>query len=102
MKIEKVNMGEIILRKVEEKGLSHKRFAEMLGKKRQNINSAVFNRTSIDTNLLCDISEVLDCNFFNYYKSNEINDTLKVSAKFTIEIEGESQSRDIKLEFKKP
>lgn len=99
MKIEKVNIGEIIRRKVDEKGLSHKRFAEMIGKHRQNVNKYVFEKTSIDTNLLCDISEVLECNLFNYYKSNENNDIQEVKATITIEMGNKKKDRTIHFTF---
>lgn len=99
MKIEKVNIGEIIRQKVEEKGLNKSQFAKLLGMKRQNVDRTVFNKTSIDTNLLCDISEVLDCNLFDYYKSNEINDNREVKAVLTLELNGSKKDRTIFFTF---
>ena len=70
MKINRLNIGEEVRRKVEESGLSKAKFAELLGIARQNIEKTVFQKHSRDTDLLCNISEVLNCNFFDYYKSD--------------------------------
>ena len=70
MKINRLNIGEEVRRKVEESGLSKAKFAELLGIARQNIEKTVFQKHSLDTDLLCNISEVLNCNFFDYYKSS--------------------------------
>lgn len=63
MKINRLNIGEEVRRKVEESGLSKAKFAELLGIARQNIEKTVFQKHSLDTDLLCNISEVLNCNF---------------------------------------
>lgn len=48
---------------MDENGLSKAKFAELLGIARQNIEKTVFQKHSLDTDLLCNISEVLNCNF---------------------------------------
>lgn len=63
MKINRLNIGEEVRKKVEESGLSKAKFAELLGIARQNIEKTVFQKHSLDTDLLCNISEVLNCNF---------------------------------------
>lgn len=69
MKIEKVNIGEIIRRKIK---TSESEFAKSIGLKRQNVAKTVFNKHSLDTDLLIRISEVLGHNFFEYYKCDEV------------------------------
>lgn len=71
MKINRLNIGQEIREKVEESGMSKAKFAELLGIARQNIEKTVFQKHSIDTDLLCNISEVLNYNFFNLYKSDK-------------------------------
>jgi len=68
MKIERINLGEVIRKKVEEKGFSQAEFARLIGVQRQNVVKTVFEKTGIDTNMLCVISEVLECNLFDYSK----------------------------------
>lgn len=68
MRINRLNIGEEVRKKVDENGLSKAKFAELLGIARQNIEKTVFQKHSLDTDLLCNISEVLNCNFFNYYR----------------------------------
>lgn len=63
MNINRLNIGEEVRKKVDENGLSKAKFAELLGIARQNIEKTVFQKHSLDTDLLCNISEVLNCNF---------------------------------------
>ena len=69
MKFDRINIGEIIKEKVEEKGISASSFAESIGIHRQNVNKTIFDKPTIDTNTLIRISEKLDFNFFQYYKN---------------------------------
>ena len=70
MKIEKVNIGLLIEQKMNELHVSKSEMARRCGIANQNINR-VFERTSIDTDKLISISEALDFNFFDYFKSDE-------------------------------
>lgn len=72
MKINRLDIGQEVRKKVEESGMSKAKFAELLGIARQNIEKTVFQKHSLDTDLLCKISEVLNCNFFDFYKSDEM------------------------------
>ena len=72
MKIGRVNIGELIKKEVERQNKSHSAFAQSIGIQRQNVGTKVFNKKSIDTELLSEISEILNFNFFQYYKTNEI------------------------------
>ena len=71
MKTERVNIGEIIKEKAAEKGFSNAAFAKALNIQRQNIEKTVFSKRSVDTDLLLSISEVLNFDFFQYYRKEE-------------------------------
>ena len=91
MRINRLNIGEEVRKKVDENGLSKAKFAELLGIARQNIEKTVFQKHSLDTDLLCNISEVLNCNFFNYYRPdnscNKKDYTEQKEIKATLSIE---------------
>ena len=99
MKIERINIGEIIREKVTEKGLSDAEFARNVGIARQNVKKTVFEKASLDTNLLCEISEVLECNLFDYFKSNNADDKTELKATITIELGKEKKDRTLKFTF---
>ena len=67
MIIERINIGQIILDLIRERGLTKAQFAQLLGMQRQNIDKNVLKKSSLDTDLLCRISEVLDVNLFSCY-----------------------------------
>lgn len=66
-----VHIGNLIRRKVELSGMSKAGFAKRLGIARQNIEKIVFAKGSIDTNLLVEISNLLEYDFFDCYRSND-------------------------------
>lgn len=100
MKINRINLGEIIRDKVENSGMSKKKFAEKVGIARQNIEKTVFQKRSLDTNLLCEISEVLNCNLFDYFKSNTDDDNRKeLKATLTVEMGAEKQDKTFRFVF---
>ena len=107
MKIKRINIGEIIRDKVLEKGISKAAFAKSIGIQRQNIEKTVFERISLDTELLCRISEQLECNLFSYYQNEDgcnttdydINRTKKIKATVTIDIEDIKQEKVIEFVF---
>ena len=99
MKIERINLGEIIREMVEEKGFSNAEFARQIGVQRQNIVKTVFEKPSLDTNMLCTISEVLGCNLFDYFKSNAANDKTELKATITIEMGKEKKDRTVRFVF---
>ena len=103
MKINRLNIGQEVRKKVEESGMSKAKFAELLGVARQNIEKTVFQKCSLDTDLLCNISEVLNCNFFDYYKSdnlcNNIDYIEKKEIKATLSIEMGSEKKEQVLRF---
>lgn len=99
MKLKRLNIGELIRQKVEESTYSQAQFAKEIGLQRQNIKKTVFDKESIDTNLLCRVSEVLDCNFFDYYKSNTEDDRKELKATLTIELGKEKQDKTLRFVF---
>lgn len=99
MKIERINLGEIIKQKVEEKGISQAEFARNIGMQRQNVVKLVFEKASLDTNLLALISEVLNCNFFDYFSSNTDDDRTELKATITIELGKEKKDRTVRFVF---
>ena len=98
MKNQRHNLGEIIQGLVKEKGLSNAKFAELIGLKRQNVSKTVFEKHSLDTDLLCTISEVLECNLFDYFKSNTLDYT-ELKATLLIEMGQQKQDKTIRFVF---
>lgn len=99
MKVERVNLGELIHSLVRDKGMSDSAFAQSIGLKRQNVKKTVFEKASLDTNLLCRISEALGCNFFDYFKSNAEDDKKELKATITIEMGKEKQDKTFRFVF---
>ena len=99
MKIKRQNLGEIIRQLVTDKGLSDATFAKMIGMQRQNVKKTVFEKRSLDTELLCTISEVLECNIFDYFKSNTEDDMPKTELKATLSIEMGHEKQDKTIRF---
>lgn len=105
MKINRLDIGQEVRRKVEESGMSKAKFAELLGIARQNIEKTVFQKHSLDTDLLCNISEVLNCNFFDYFKSDsacnktDYNEKKEVKATLTIEMGAEKKEQVLRFVF---
>lgn len=99
MNIERVNLGELILEKVIENGLSKAKFAEQVGIARQNVDKTVFKKHGLDTDLLCVISEVLDFNFFQCFVPCNQKDYSEVKATITIEMGAEKQKKTFKFKL---
>ena len=101
MKYKRVHIGEIIKEFVIERKLTPSKFAKMIGLQRQNIKKTIFMKSSIDTNLLSEIGEVLDFDFFKYYKpvSNKKDYIKPIRGKLSLEF-GENRADQIfKFEF---
>lgn len=101
MKVITVNLGEIIRQKVEEARISKAQFAKALNIQRQNIEKTVFQKHSLDTDLLCAISNYLGCNLFNYFiDADNTTDDRKVAyssrqvANVTVSIEMGAEKHD--------
>lgn len=101
MNITRVNIGEIIEQIVIERGLSKAQFASKMGIARQNVVKTIFEKHSLDSDVLCRASEVLDCNLFNYFKCNIENDITELKATLTIELGKETKDRTFRFVFGK-
>ena len=60
-----VHIGKLILEKLKEQGISKSEFGRKINRSRQNVQD-VFKRESIDTNLLSEVSKVLNYDFFQH------------------------------------
>lgn len=105
MKIENISIGEVIWKVVKEKNMSKSRFAQSLNMQRQNIDKLVFEKHSLDTELLRRISETLGINFFRYYKDDECRNqidyfpTKEVKAKLILEMGEEIKEGSLSFSF---
>lgn len=68
--MEIIQIGELIKKVFDERGLSVSEFARRINKSRENVYD-IFTRKTIDTGLLYTISEVLKFDFFKYYTQDE-------------------------------
>lgn len=68
--IPEVTIGGRIQDVFESRNIKLSEFADELGTVRQNVYR-IFKKRDLDTGLLTKISEVLNHNFFDYYKSGE-------------------------------
>lgn len=107
MKINRINLGEIIREKVEQTGMSKAEFARKLGLQRQNIEKTVFMKNSLDTDMLCLICETLDYNFFSLYNNcgccnnSDYTTSVELKARLTIEMGAEKREKTFRFEFGK-
>lgn len=101
MKINEVNLGKAIYDLLCESGKSKGEFADNLGIKRQNINRDVFSKHSLDTSLLCRISEYFDCNLFTLFCEDNQKDYSRqeVKVKIIIEMGAEKQEKSATFIF---
>ena len=66
MNSNEIDIGELIHQKLKDKHLSVAWLAEKMGKEESYFRK-MLKKKSIDTDLLLSISQILDCNFFQYY-----------------------------------
>ena len=82
-----LNLGEIIGRVHDEKGATKAQLALYLGIDKQNVNRFVFEKKSIDTDLLCKLCEFYDYNFFQLFFEDNQNGLQPKDLKATVIIE---------------
>ena len=82
--MEKIEIGKKIKEKFSESNLTINEFAELLNCERTNVYR-IFERKSVDSELLCKISKILGFNFMDYYleKEKKKNESLKFTFEFT-------------------
>ena len=90
MKITKIHIGQTIKKLVGENYGSYASFARNIGQSRQCVQTQIFSKQSLQTELLTRISEELGVNLFELYKNeeknvNQKNDTTKIT--FTVHFE---------------
>jgi transcriptional regulator with XRE-family HTH domain len=102
MKFERIHIGDIIKEKVLERNFTYARFAKLIGLQRQNIQKTIFEKHSLDTDLLILASEVLNFNLFQYYFPNDDcneNNYNKREIKATLTIEFGKEKKDTVFNF---
>ena len=99
MKMNNVNLGEIVRQLVAEKGLSDAKFAAMIGKQRQNIKTSVYQKKSLDTDTVCLINQALNCNLFDYFYPCNANHYSSLKATVTVEMGEEKQDKTFTFLF---
>jgi len=103
MEFQEVHIGSLIKREVEKRGVKFSSFAQSIGIQRQNVDRKVFSQKGIDTVLLEQISETLNYNFFNFYKTHEDCNHFELQkelkATLTIEMGEEKQDRSFNFLF---
>ena len=87
MKTKDVNVGEAILQVHTEKGFTNKKLADFLGKKDQNVIRDIFERKSLDTDVLCKLCEFYDYNFFELFLEDNQKGLFQKDMKATVIIE---------------
>jgi plasmid maintenance system antidote protein VapI len=88
MKFERIHIGNIVKKKVQASGKSVASFAKSIELQRQNIEKTVFEKHSLDTDLLITISEVLDFDFFQYYRQIDESNKKDYMQNQIIEVKG--------------
>ena len=91
MKITDINIGQEIKKIVEEKYPSYSEFGRKIGKSRQNIQSQIFSKSSLHTDMLVSLSNELGVNLFELYQDtdkvvNHSEDKPKISLTFQVEL----------------
>ncbi|MBI3509315.1 MAG: helix-turn-helix transcriptional regulator [Bacteroidetes bacterium] len=66
-----LHIGKLVRQHLEEVGMTKSEFARRIGTSPQNIYG-IFKRKSCDTELLREISRVLNFDFFQYYSTNAL------------------------------
>ena len=95
--MQKVHIGKKIKDRLEDQGMIVAEFARRLNRSSQSIYH-VFNSSSIDTDLLTEISKVLNFNFFTYFIKEEGTEPKKEKKRrvsLLIDIEDADQQKAI-------
>lgn len=87
-----VHIGSIIRAKLEESSLSIAEFAERINRTRPTVYD-IFNRKSIDTDLLIKISEVLGYNFLQevYLENTSKKEGVSIPSRYIVGVEVNEQ-----------
>ena len=76
MKYQKVHIGSLIKAEVKHRGMTFTEFAKRIGIQKQNVERQVFSQQGLNTELLIQISEALDFDFFKYFQNKTTCDNI--------------------------
>ena len=79
-----IHIGKLIKNRLQETGMTKSEFARRINKTSQNVYD-IFERTTIDTGLLINISTILEYNFFEPYTLALNNNLLELTSLENIE-----------------
>lgn len=103
MKIEKIHIGQTIFDEVKNQKMTIVKFAQLIDLKKQNVKKTVFERQSLDTDLLVKISNVLNRNFFECWvfdsNTNRLQSMPKIEANLTVYFDGRVKEQNVKFNF---
>ena len=74
-----IHIGKLIKNRLQETGMTKSEFARRINKTSQNVYD-IFERTTIDTGLLINISTILEYNFFERYSLTLNNNLLELTS----------------------
>ena len=74
-----IHIGKLIKNRLQETGMTKSEFARRINKTSQNVYD-IFERTTIDTGLLINISTILEYNFFERYTLTLNNNLLELTS----------------------
>jgi len=103
MKFNQTHIGSLIKEEVRRRNMTFSAFAQKIGVQRQNVERKVFTQKDLSTDLLMQISELLNCNFFKHYQPIDTCNQPKLQTEVTttviLESGEEKQSQTFKFVF---
>ena len=84
MEYQKIHIGSLIKAEVKHRGMTFSEFAKRIGVLRQNVERKIFTQQGLDTELLIQISEVLDFDFFKYFQARVEREKLRAENTNTV------------------
>ena len=90
-----VNIGPIIKRIVEERNLSKSEFSRLLGFPCRNNIYSIFQKRSIDTDLLIEISKILNYPFLNEYFEDDAKPSKQINHQILLIEADETKIKEI-------
>jgi hypothetical protein len=103
MKIQKVHIGSLIKAEIKHRDMTFTEFAKRIGTQKQNVESKIFRQHGLNTDLLIQISEVLNFDFFKYFQNdttyNHSQLQREVKTTLTIEMDDKKQDKEFRLVF---
>ena len=101
MKFQQVHIGSLIKNEVKYHGMTFTEFAKRIGIQKQNVERKIFKKQGLDTDLLIQISEVLNFDFFKYFQNYKVvnHSQLPEEVKATLTVEMNGKQRDKELRF---